>query len=280
MINDKNIFSIKCPICSSKMAFYDNKVLKCEGTKVHSYDLSSSGYVNLASPKQCGGGDTKEAVRARSDFLNQGFYEPIAKKTVELLERFSEKNGTVVDAGCGEGYYTTKIADANFLTYGFDISKPAVEAAAKRANRESMNNVFFAVASVYSLPVFDNIASAVVNIFAPCVEEEYSRILKDDGILIVVQAGTEHLMGLKKILYDNTRENDTRADLPKELDLLCEEKLTYNITVNGNTNVMSLFAMTPYYWRTSQNDVKKLEKTEFLNTEIDIVFSVYKKCSR
>lgn len=277
MIDSKKIFTVKCPICSAEMLFDGEKVLKCNGVKSHSYDISSSGYVNLASPKQSGGGDTKEAVRARSVFLNQGFYEPIANKTVELLSQFSESNGTVIDAGCGEGYYTSKIADLSSATYGFDISKPAVEAAAKRAKRESKNNLFFAVASVYSLPIFDGSASAVVNIFAPCVEEEYARVLKNGGVLIVVHAGTDHLMGLKKVLYDNIRENDVRADMPKQLELLHEERLKYGITVNGNENVMSLFAMTPYYWRTSQNDIKKLEQIKKLDTDVDIIFSVYKK---
>ena len=277
MIDSKKIFTVKCPICSAEMLFDGEKVLKCNGVKSHSYDISSSGYVNLASPKQSGGGDTKEAVRARSVFLNQGFYEPIANKTVELLSQFSESNGTVIDAGCGEGYYTSKIADLSSATYGFDISKPAVETAAKRAKREFKNNLFFAVASVYSLPIFDGSASAVVNIFAPCVEEEYARVLKNGGVLIVVHAGTDHLMGLKKVLYDNIRENDVRADMPKQLELLHEERLKYGITVNGNENVMSLFAMTPYYWRTSQNDIKKLEQIKKLDTDVDIIFSVYKK---
>lgn len=280
LTESKNIFTVKCPICSAEMFFGGEKVLKCKGIRSHSYDVSSSGYVNLASPKQSGGGDTKEAVRARSDFLNKGFYEPIANKTVELLSRFCDFKGTVIDAGCGEGYYTSKIADLGCAIYGFDISKPAVESAAKRAKREAKSNLFFAVASVYSLPVFDSSASAIVNIFAPCVEEEYTRVLKNGGALIVVQAGTDHLMGLKKVLYDNIRENDVRADLPKQLEFLHEERLKYAITVNGNKNVMSLFAMTPYYWRTSQNDIKKLEQTENLDTEIDIIFSVYKKISR
>jgi hypothetical protein len=35
--------------------------------------------------------------------------------------------------------------------------------------------------------------------------------------------------------------------------------------------------MTPYYWKTSQNDVQKLEALERLETEIDINFEVYQK---
>ena len=127
------------------------------------------------------------------------------------------------------------------------------------------------------MPLFDGSADSVVNIFAPCVEEEYCRVLKQNGILLVAQAGKDHLMGLKRVLYTSAYENDTRADLPKELELICEENLKYSVEVIGEDNVKALFAMTPYYWRTSQDDAKKLDGLETLTTDIDIIFSVYRK---
>lgn len=277
LINKFKIAELKCPICGAKTDVDGDKVLYCIGEKKHTYDVSSSGYINLASPKQCGGGDTKGAVKARSAFLDCGYYKPISDKVVELLLKYASNSPTVVDAGCGEGYYTLKMAENANIVIGFDISKFAVEAAAKRAKRDGINNAAFCVASVYTMPIFDESADAVVNIFAPCVDEEYLRVLKKNGILIVVQAGKEHLMGLKKTLYDTAYENDTRADLPTSFELVCEENLKYNINVVGNENLQALFAMTPYYWRTSQSDAKKLDGLDEINTDIDIIFSVYRK---
>lgn len=280
MINAFDLAGLKCPICDAKMVIEDQKRLCCAGEKKHSYDISASGYVNLASPKQCGGGDIKSAVKARSSFLDTELYAPIASKTTELLLKYLNSGARVLDAGCGEGYYTVRIAKNGFFTLGFDISKMAVEAAAKRAKREGSENTVFGVASVYTLPVFDASVDGVVNIFAPCVEAEYSRVLNENGVLVVVQAGKEHLMGLKRKLYDNAHENDERADLPRELELVCEERLRYDILVEGNENLKNLFAMTPYYWRTSQEDAEKLDSIEKLKTEIDVKFSVYKKESK
>ena len=277
MINFFNKANLKCPICSAPTEIDANKVLYCKGEKKHTYDISASGYVNLASPKQCGGGDTKSAVKARSEFLDNGYYQPIADKIIELLTKYAGSDATVVDAGCGEGYYTSRIAKNAELVIGFDISKFAVEAAAKRAKRENAQNSVFCVASIFTMPVFDESCDAVVNIFAPCVEEEYCRALKKGGIILVAHAGREHLMGLKQILYASAYENDTRADLPSGLELVCEETLKYDINVVGNKNVQALFAMTPYYWRTSQDDAKKLEGLDVLTTSVDIIFSVYKK---
>ena len=88
MINFFNKANLKCPICSAPTEIDGNKVLYCKGEKKHTYDISASGYVNLASPKQCGGGDTKSAVKARSEFLDNG--NPICP---ECAIKISEKEG-------------------------------------------------------------------------------------------------------------------------------------------------------------------------------------------
>jgi 23S rRNA (guanine745-N1)-methyltransferase len=251
--------------------------LQCKGPKTHSYDFASGGYVNLGSPVQSGGGDSKQAVRARSDFLNMGYYEPIANTLRRLLSEHLPTDALVVDAGCGEGYYSELIAEDGYSLAGFDLSKFAVDAAAKRAKAKGRANAFFGVASVFSLPLADLSADAVVNIFAPCAEKEYARVLKDNGLLFVVAAGTDHLLGLKKAIYNEIHKNDVRADMPTDMKLIRSERLSYTITVNGNQSIKNLFAMTPYYWKTSQSDVQKLETLESLQTEIDINFEVYQK---
>ena len=96
---------------------------------------------------------------------------------------------------------------------------------------------------------------------------------------MVVHAGKKHLLGLKKVIYDTAYANEERADLPQKLDLLETQNLTYSIDVVGNDNIKNLFAMTPYYWKTSKSDVEKLDRQEKITTEIDIIFSVYRKCS-
>jgi len=136
---------------------------------------------------------------------------------------------------------------------------------------------FFAAASVFSLPFADGSADAVVNIFAPCAEQEFSRVLRSDGVLVVVWAGKDHLMGLKQALYNKTKENDGRADLPIVLPLIEERQVRYDITVYGRENLQNLFAMTPYYWRTSPSDSEKLARLEELTTPVDMTVAVYRK---
>lgn len=279
---DKNIENIlSCPICRGTMTVsYDGSGgLSCNGTKRHCYDFASSGYVNLSLPGQSGGGDSKKAVRARSDFLNLDYYKPIQDNLCELLceNLDASEEITVIDAGCGEGYYTNAIAKRGFSVAGFDLSKFAADFAAKRAKHAELSNAFFGVASVFSLPILNESADAVVNVFAPCAEKEYARVLKKNGILIVVCAGSDHLLGLKSVIYDEIHHNDQRADMPTDLVRISQKRLKYNVRVEGNENIINLFAMTPYYWKTSQSDVQKLEKINTLETEIDIIFELYKK---
>ncbi len=275
----KIIGALRCPVCKEKVWIEEkgSGVMRCYGEKRHCYDLAASGYVNMSNSSKSNTGDAKQAVRARSAFLDTGHYEPVAKKTCELLKRYIPEGALVIDAGCGEGYYSDLVASEGYLTLGFDLSKFAVDAAAKRSKRAGNINTFYGVASVFSMPISDNVANAVINIFAPCVEAEYSRVLDDNGVLIVVHAGPEHLLGLKTAIYAQAHENETRADLPKEMHKIDELRLKYDIDVNGAENIQNLFAMTPYYWKTSKEDVEKLNGLERLNTKIDMIFSVYKK---
>lgn len=271
--------ALRCPICKSDIDTEEkgSHILYCNGARRHCYDFASGGYVNLSSPGQSNGGDSKGAVRARSAFLDTEHYRPIADRLCQLIAPYCEKNALVVDAGCGEGYYSSLIAKKGFSVAGFDLSKFAADAAAKRAKRKGLDNAFFGVASVFSMPIADNSADAVVNIFAPCVEEEYDRVLRDDGILAVVYAGPDHLLGLKSAIYDQTHVNEERADLPMNMEQVERVRLEYSIKLEGNENIKNLFAMTPYYWKTSQRDVEKLDSIDSLETKIDIIFAIYKK---
>ena len=277
ILSDRKILdSLRCPHCTNGMRI-ENKSLVCMGIKKHCFDFGGGGYVNFGSPTQSGGGDSKSAVRARSAFLNLDHYLPVAEALKNTVSRLvGEDGGIVIDAGCGEGYYSEKIASTGLSVLGADLSKFAVDAAAKRTNAAGYENAFFTVASVFSLPVKDSCASAVINVFAPCSEEEYSRVLKENGVLVVVSAGQSHLMGLKKLIYDEAHENTERADMPQHMELIDQKNIKYSIRVEGNEAVKNLFAMTPYYWRTSQKDAEKLDSIDSLETEIDMLLTVYR----
>ena len=219
-------------------------------------------------------GDNKDAVRARSRFLEADYYLPLSNEINKILKQLQA--GAVLDAGCGEGYYTNRMTEVCETVFGADLSKDGIDKAAKTA-KQKQNSAAFAVASLFELPVKSESFDAITNIFAPCGETEFNRILKAGGHLIVVGAGSAHLMGLKKVLYDNPYFNPERNDLPQTMKLLEQRSLKTTITVTGNDMIQALFSMTPYYWRTSEADKAKLNTLESLETELDFNIYIYQK---
>ena len=268
----------KCPLCGCQMTVTDDgKSVKCDGlnpkNKKHSFDFSADGYLSFGVT----GGDSKEAVRARTDFLSKNYYLPAAEAVKLSVEKYVSDCKLLVDAGCGEGYYTSMLSDVSENTVGFDLSKFACAAGAKQAKRDGKTNLLYATASVFELPLQDECADAVTNIFAPCAEEEYKRILKPGGYLFVVGAGKDHLMGLKKAIYDDVYENGQRADLPKNMEKVDCISAHCSVEISGKENIAALFSMTPYYWRTSEGDKEKLANLEELVTDIDFEINIYRK---
>ncbi len=272
------LHALRCPVCGSSMRCdmtHGAGRLFCAGERTHNFDMARSGYVHLA-PRHSGGGDSRAAVRARTAFLSEGYYAVAADALCELMHKHMP-TGLIVDAGCGEGYYTNYLARRGpYEILGFDLSRDAVDAASKVA-RSVQNGARYAVASVFELPLGDATADAVINIFAPCAEAEFCRILRPGGILVLIGAGEHHLLGLKRALYDDTYENAERADLPQDMRRIEQKTVHDTITVRGNEQIAHLFSMTPYYWRTSLSDRQKLDALDVLETEIEFDCRVYMK---
>lgn len=266
-----------CPICKTALNIINNSY-KCENN--HSYDISSSGYVNLLNPGKRNNfkaGDSKEMIKARSAFFKSNAYQPIAENLCSIISKLPRD--IIVDAGCGEGYYSLFIANqfSKSSILGFDMTKYGCDHAAKCAKRINSQNALFSVANVFELPLNDDSIDVITSIFAPVADKEFSRILKPNGYLIVVSAGIHHLDGLKRILYDNLYLNEDKRSIYEDFLLIDVINLKYETTIQGNETINNLFTMTPYYHRTSLSDKKKLENINEVYTNIEVNFLVYKK---
>lgn len=263
---------LRCPVCGAEGACTpDGKSFCCQGARRHCFDFSRSGYLNFSKDGKTG--DGKAAVRARSAFLSAGYYQPLSDQVDRILSELGAQ--AVLDAGCGEGYYTNRMAEGRSVL-GVDLSREGIDHAAKEAKRLA-SGAGFAVCSLFELPVADASLDAVTNLFAPCAEAEFTRVLRPGGALIVVGAGELHLMGLKQVLYEAPRTNPGRADLPQGLTLERRERLTGEMTVEGAELIDALFSMTPYYWRTAERDRAKLLGLSSLCTAYDFDIFLYRK---
>ncbi len=269
METDPNKFSgIACPNCA-KTLHVENGCLKCE--EGHSYDISSRGYVNLLLQHKKGTipGDNKDMVRARRTFLNNGYYKPLADKLAQVMDDISAS--MVADIGCGEGYYTGRIASGGDRhVTGFDISKFALSYAAN-----TYKDIAFCVATLHDLPLDDDAFDTILCCFCAYDEVEFSRVLNENGKFVLVTPGKRHLFGLKKVLYDNPYENNTDIQL-KYFELVDTYEVSYDIAV-PHDDIWNLFSMTPYYWKTSKEGANRLKALDELNTEVDFIIRVFQK---
>ena len=254
-----------CPVCKDTL-FIRPDGLRC--FRGHHFDKAKQGYVNLLRSNSSGGhGDDKLMVAARSNFLNKGYYAPLRDAVTTL----TGENHTVLDAGCGEGYYTQSFAQQNTVC-GVDISKEALKVATRR-----VPDAQFAVASVAALPFGDGSVDTVVNIFAPDVNQEYLRVLKTGGRLIMVQPREEHLWELKCAVYDTPYKNPAPETKREGFRVTDTQTVEYTITLENNTDIQALFQMTPYYYKTSRSDQQKLASLNTLQTRLSFLITVYEK---
>lgn len=270
-----------CPVCRKKLKQKGSSFV-CKNN--HCFDISSKGYVNLLTTKgrnPKNAGDNHLMVNARSNFLNKDYYLPLAQKVSEiiknLLKGFSKP--VIVDSGCGEGYYTIQYARCipNAQFYGIDISKTAVAHCVTSCKEKGITNAEFAVASSFELPFHELTTDLIISTFAPVSNDEYARILKKNGRLVIVSPAPKHLFGLKQVLYDTPYENKPNA---YGLNKFIPEKqydLSFDITLKCSEDIMNLFSMTPYYYKTTEDSVKKLQELQSLETTCDFYIDVYKK---
>ncbi len=261
-----------CPKCKAPLNFMGGSLV-CE--KHHTYDVSRSGYVNLINTNsQKESGDSKEMARARQAFLSSGAYAPLRDAMCKAVGT----GGVLLDAGCGEGYYTSAMSAGFDLTLGFDLSKASVDLAAKRARAAGIDGkTFFGVGSVYELPVADGSVNCVSSIFAPCATEEFSRVLRDGGRVVLACAGAHHLEGMKDVLYESVRENTERADLPSGMRETERQNVSYTVTLDSQEQIRALYMMTPYCHRTSPKAEQRLLELRSLETLLDFEIRVYQK---
>lgn len=268
-----------CPVCGFPLDEQPKSYI-CENG--HCFDVSAQGYVNLASAKKSNteiSGDAADTCRARRRFLEAGFYRPLADKICSYLGEISEKVPFFIDAGCGEGYYSRVIKQSfpNCDLYGIDLAKQGVKMAANiQKNAESKNH--YSVAGIFDMPFANGTADAVISVFAPIADKESHRVLKNSGLLIVACPGKNHLFGLKSALYEAPTTNEEKIP---EYDgfTLCETAtLTYTLELDGEA-AANLFAMTPYFWRSSKDVREKSAELEGVSTDADFIIKVYKKKS-
>lgn len=222
----------------------------------HSFDIARQGYINLLpvqNKRSKDPGDSKEMVLARQEFLNAGHYKPIADAVSDLVKASAAAHNiiSILDAGCGEGYYLRELKQsrlhnnrARLLLTGLDISKWAIMAAAREDKSAD-----WIVGSNANLPLLPSSQDVILCMFGFPVYQEFARVLKADGLLIKVDAGPEHLIELREIIYPSIKAANLAEDSPPGFTILEQHSLRYTIKLSCQMQISRLLTMTPHLYR-------------------------------
>ena len=258
-----------CPICG-RILEKSAGAYCCTGR--HSFDIARQGYVNLLPVQQKHSlqpGDTKEQVRARREFLDGGFYAPVADALCDMARRCT---GPILDVGCGEGYYSARLSHAlDAELTGVDISKEAVRCSAGR-----YKNGLWLCSTASRLPVKDRSVALLTSLFALTVPEEFKRVLRPDGVFIQVLAAEDHLLGLKSVIYPELTHKEKNS-MPQISGFRLEEsrQVQFTFTVEG-AQVQNLLSMTPHVYRIGREGAERLRRTLTLTDTASCVLNLYR----
>ncbi len=234
---------LRCPVCKARLS-RAAAALRCPAR--HSFDIARDGYVSLLTGARPTSGDDAPTVRARRRFLQAGSYAPIRTAVTELAARTARPPSTVVEVGCGTGYYLAGVLDALSASrgLGLDSSVRALRAAAKAHPRAAA-----ATSDVFRpLPIATATADLVLNVFAPRNPTEFHRILQRDGRLIVMRPTSGHLAQLHDhvdiLSVDPAKEQRLHRALDPHFEAVHTERIDYTTGLTSRQAV-DLVLMLP-----------------------------------
>lgn len=256
----------------------------------HNYNVSRHGYVNLLPVRlkpSKDPGDSREMVEARRSVLDYGVFKPFAQDLSAVVCASVQQTGKnpplLVDAGCGEGYYTAALsaglrsnpATDDFAVLGVDISKWAITAAAKRHLYAA-----WAVGNNKRLPVLKSAASIITSVFGFETWHPWADLQDAGQLVVTASAGPLHLIELRKLVYETVKIHEVPDDaeaLAAGYRRIGDSRVEYSSQVNDPAIVANILAMTPHGHRVSASSRLSLDTTAVSELTMDIVIRVYQR---
>ncbi|MDF7798324.1 methyltransferase domain-containing protein [Pontiellaceae bacterium B1224] len=263
---------ILCPVCGAPL-LPQEKMYGCKNG--HPFNVAKEGYVNLLLSHQRKSktpGDDPEMVMARRRFFDSGAYDGLTE-AVSRFPMFGKDEVSILDSGCGEGHLLGALSNqySGFFC-GIDISKKAVQVASKRHKKAT----WLVANGMRDIPIADASMDVILSILAPRNNEEFSRILKPDGALIIGVPGPNHLIELRQQLQFTSGDFKEKADqaaekcAPQFIETN-RESLSFKQTL-CKEQIADLIRMTPLFWRSGEE--AKASVMELDQLEVTISFTL------
>lgn len=267
-----NLDLLTCPL-DGLILKKQNRQFVCSNG--HNFDIARPNYINLLlvqhkQSKQPG--DNQDMVQARKEFLDYGLYTPLLEAIHHSILGATDpkKNLVVFDAACGEGYYLHHLAKSLGIHnkyIGMDISKWAIKTASQR-NKE----LTWVVASNKQIPLLDSSIDIVLSLFGYPIENEFKRILKPRGLLLIMEPAANHLIELRQRLYTEIKADKSPRHYA-DLETVDKKEIHFQHELNQQ-QLCYLLKMTPHFYRARKEQVKQISTLEHLNVSFHVSLRV------
>lgn len=243
----------RCPVCGDRFHVRENSFVCGAG---HCFDMSKYGYVNFILNGRAQKYYDKESFENRRRILEKGYFDHVLQAVSGVLR---ERPGveTVLDAGCGEGFYARKLAEMyDYDITACDLSAESVKLAAKGGSSKSVR---WFVGDLTRLPIADGTVDCVLNIFSPAHYEEFRRVLSENGFLVKVIPGSGHLKELRALAKEQLVRKDYSNREVKELfrqHFNTVETAGVSLTFSPSEEDLKIFSeMTPLLFNVDKNSL-------------------------
>jgi 23S rRNA (guanine745-N1)-methyltransferase len=241
---------LRCPVCGGDLAVA-GAGLRCP--RGHTFNRARQGYVDLTSRSLRHQGDGPEMVAARAAFLAAGHFGFIS---AGLAAATPSGPGLVVDVGAGTGTHLAAVLDARPEALGLavDVSRYAL----RRAARSHPRAAAVRADAWAGLPLRDRSVRLLLDVFAPRHGAEFARVLRPDGLLLVVTPEPDHLTELVTALdllrVDPSKEDRLAAGLAPWLTPVSSTALRRRLSLD-HAAVQALVGMGPSAWHVDAADL-------------------------
>lgn len=267
-----------CPLCDAAMHVNDRKSLVCSNQ--HCFDLAKSGYINLISGSVRPTKYDKKMFQSRQAICESGFFDQMIECVLQTvrddIRNKNAKQYNILDAGCGEGSHLADLVKGLSLTtpcevmgVGLDISKEGCLLASRK-----YPGLIWCVADLARSPFMKRQFDVIVNILSPSNYMQFSRMLRDDGILIKIVPGSDYLKELRQAFYGQTaRQTYSNEDVIRHFDLhfstVVTRQIQYRKDLDQNS-LQHLICMTPLSWGTAEENLQNALQSGMSSVTVDL----------
>ena len=134
----------------------------------------------------------------------------------------------------------------------------------------------FAAGNIFDMPVASASCGLVTVLFAPIPFDEARRVLDVGGVLLTAGAGAEHLIELRRLIYDEVRIKNSAGIKPDGFCEVRSENISYKLELEPSS-LLALFEMTPFCFRAGAAARDRIASSGGMSVTVSVDCKLYRK---